>query len=159
MPEGIIYSKMKDQHLFVHMSTELLRSGHKVRFQAPGRSMHPTIREGETITVEPIPSSTVKKGDIILYQTGNNVIAHRVVRIKKRRNGSPCFILRGDASTICDAPVEAGQILGKVTSVERIGHSIDLYGKRVAMMRMIHTRILSFKQWIIRILSLCRFSI
>jgi len=34
------------------------------------------------------------------------------------------FILRGDASSICDAPVESGHVLGRVVSVERDGRKI-----------------------------------
>jgi hypothetical protein len=37
------------------------------------------------------------------------------------------FLLRGDASRACDEPVKAGQILGKVISIERYGCSIDPY--------------------------------
>lgn len=37
------------------------------------------------------------------------------------------FILRGDASTICDKPVKPAQILGKVIAIERFGRSIDPY--------------------------------
>jgi hypothetical protein len=37
------------------------------------------------------------------------------------------FLFRGDASRACDEPVKAGQILGKVISIERYGCSIDPY--------------------------------
>jgi hypothetical protein len=33
--------------VFVSMSVDLLERGHKVRFRAPGWSMHPSIRDGE----------------------------------------------------------------------------------------------------------------
>jgi len=75
---------MDDSTKFADLATELLERGHSVRFQAPGRSMHPTIKEGETITVEPTAPSEVKKGDIILYRGESGVIAHRVVRIEQK---------------------------------------------------------------------------
>ena len=37
------------------------------------------------------------------------------------------FVLRGDASRACDEPVKAGQILGKVISIERYGCSVEPY--------------------------------
>jgi hypothetical protein len=74
------------QPLFIDVSTELLRRGQSVRFRAPGLSMHPTIKEGETITVVPISSFDIKRGDILLYLVGKKVIAHRVVRIKREKN-------------------------------------------------------------------------
>ena len=76
-------SSLSPQHLFVEVSSALLERGHSVRFRAPGRSMLPTIKEGEAITVEPVEPSAVRTGDIILYRNGNSVIAHRVVQIKQ----------------------------------------------------------------------------
>ena len=76
------------QHLFIDVSTELLRRGQCVRFQAPGQSMHPAIKEGETITVAPVALFNIKRGDILLYIVGRKIIAHRVVRIKREKSNS-----------------------------------------------------------------------
>ncbi len=76
------------QQLFIDVSTELLRRGQCVRFQAPGQSMHPTIKEGETITVAPVAPFNIKRGDILLYLAGMKVIAHRVVSIKREKSNS-----------------------------------------------------------------------
>ena len=45
--------------------------------------MHPTIRDGEAITVEPVAPCAVKCGDILLYRGAGRVIAHRVVAITR----------------------------------------------------------------------------
>jgi len=76
------------QHLFIDVSNELLRRGQCVRFQAPGQSMHPTIKEGETITIAPVALFNIKRGDILLYIVGMKIIAHRVVRIKREKSDS-----------------------------------------------------------------------
>ena len=183
------------QHLFIEVSTELLRRGQSVRFRAPGLSMHPAIKEGETITVVPISSFDIKRGDILLYIVGGKAIAHRVVSIKRESNNSTSnssanfstqsliqstahsttdssnysstqesthskalnpkliFILRGDASPICDEPVKAQQILGKVVSVERRGRSIDLYSSKAKMMRFVHFSASRLKRLVLRILK------
>ena len=161
------------QHLFIDVSTELLSQGKNVRFRAPGLSMYPAIREGETITVAPISPFDIKRGDILLYIVGKKVIAHRVVRIKREKSDSTphssanfaiqsksdssanssirattlsntlnpqiIFILQGDASPICDEPVEEQQVLGKVVSVERRGRNIDLYSRRAEMLHIAST--------------------
>ena len=98
--------------------------------------MQPTIKPNETILVNPVAPSAIEVGEIILYRWEEGVIAHRVVRIERERGDIARFILRGDASITCDAPVEASQILGKVVSVERTGRRIDLYGWRADMMRL-----------------------
>ena len=133
--------------MFPELITELLRDGHKVSFCAPGHSMFPTIMANETIMVEPIEPETVRTGDIILYRTNGRLIAHRVVGINMFSDNrssshsefgpqsstlSPLhfFTFRGDACLSCDRPVKAGQILGKVVSIERNGCYIDPYSLR-----------------------------
>lgn len=115
-----------NSEIFVDISAELLQEGYSVRFRPGGASMFPTIKDGETVTVEQVKPTDVKRGDIILYKTDHRVIAHRVVSVQKKGGNSSSFILRGDASASCDEPVGADQILGKVVSVERDGRSIDL---------------------------------
>jgi hypothetical protein len=114
--------------------------------------MHPTIKPNETITVKPVVPSAVEVGDIILYGREEGVIAHRVVRIEVGDRDVPRFILRGDASTTCDAPVSAEQILGKVVSVERTGRSIDLYGLKANMARLIFTLVSRLWGWMVHCL-------
>ncbi len=151
------------QPLFIDVSTELLRRGQCVRFRAPGLSMHPTIKEGETITVIPISPFDIKRRDILLYLIGKKVIAHRVVGIEKKKSNSSnqsskfsprLFLLRGDASAICDEPVEAQQILGKVVSVERDGRSINLCSRKAKMLHIAHARASRLKRLILPILGI-----
>ena len=130
--------------MFPELISELLQDGYKVSFRAPGHSMFPTIMANETIIVEPTDPQTVKVGDIILYRTNRHLIAHRIVGINESSDNSSSvrsdhdsqssvlstclfFILRGDSTSSCDAPVTADQILGKVVSIERNGGSVDPY--------------------------------
>ncbi len=158
---------LSPQHLFIDVSTELLRQGKNVRFRAPGLSMNPAIREGETITVAPISPFDIKRGDILLYLVGKKVIAHRVVRITREKSDSTShtptqsptlnplliFTLRGDASAICDEPVEAQQVLGKVVSVERHGRNIDLYSRKARVLHIVYTWASHFKRLILSLLK------
>ncbi len=91
--------------------------------------MSPAIVDGEVITVEPIALSEIECGDIILYEAGNRVIAHRVIRTFKGespKRPALSFILRGDAFKTCDEPVSGQRVLGKVVSVRRRGEEIRL---------------------------------
>jgi signal peptidase I len=146
-------SVLNPQYLFTDVSTELLRSGQSIRFRAPGRSMYPTIKEDETITVQPVAPSVIKMGEIILYLLEGVVIAHRVVRIEQGEDGGSRFIARGDASGVADEPVEPAQVLGKVVSVERGGRIIDLYGRRAKMLRTAHVCASRLKRWMLRTLK------
>ena len=123
---------------FGDLSAELLSLGFGVRFRAPGTSMHPTIRHGDLITVEPVAPSNLKRGDIILCRLQNGFIAHRLVNIEERNGCGLTFFLRGDASTTCDAPVKPAQVLGKVVCLERGHRRIDPYSRRVRLWSMLY---------------------
>ena len=89
--------------LLLDLTAELLSRGTTVRFRPSGRSMYPSIQEGELITVEPVVPSDVKLGDIILYrldrdrptqssvlspQSSSGVIAHRVVGTERKQGAA-----------------------------------------------------------------------
>jgi signal peptidase len=133
-------------NLLLDLTTELLSRGTTVHFRPTGRSMYPSIREGELITVEPVAASDVKLADIVLYRSERGLIAHRVVEIASR--DSQVFRLRGDASLSCDQPVEAEQILGRVVSVQRNGSSITLASRGAKLWHMVRRLASGLKGWI-----------
>lgn len=149
---------MNNAKLFLDSSIDLLSHGYSVRFRANGNSMQPTIKDGEVITIKPVVSSQIKRGDILLHRNGRGVIVHRVVRIERKKTllnpqdslPSTFFILRGDASSTCDEPVEADQVLGKVVFVERVGRLIDLDGWKSTILYTAHLCRSRFKRSIIR---------
>ena len=47
--------------------------------------MYPTIRDGETMTVAPVPPHAVVRGDVVLFRHGSRVLAHRVVGVTGER--------------------------------------------------------------------------
>jgi len=100
--------------------------------------MHPTIRHGDVITVEPVAPAKLKRGDIILCRLQKSFVAHRIVNIETRNGCGLTFILRGDASASCDAPVKPEQLLGKVVCLERDHRIIDLYRWRVRLWSMLY---------------------
>jgi signal peptidase I len=101
--------------LFKTLSQDLLAGGLGFRFRARGMSMQPTIRDGEMIWVEPVCIADIRKRDIILFSEGSTFRAHRVLKLNPRGG---LFHTRGDAGIDMDAPVRAGQILGRVVAKE-----------------------------------------
>jgi signal peptidase I len=157
----MILDTVKEAHLTVNnqnsspllseLSEEMLSLGIGVRFRAPGTSMHPTIRNGDVITVEPVAPDWLKKGDVILYRFRGGFIAHRIVNIKERNGCGLTFILRGDASVSCDRPVEPEQILGKVVCLERGQRIIDPYSTRVKLWNMLYLLLARLKRSVFRL--------
>ena len=130
--------KISEVKMFPELISDLLHSGHNVRFRAPGRSMYPTIREGEVITVEPVLPKDVRKGDILLYRLEESPIAHRVARIERHKDDTLHFLLRDDTWGCCEDSVAAGQVLGRVLSVERAGRMLDPNTMKFRMRLAIH---------------------
>jgi hypothetical protein len=106
--------------------------------------MHPTIKEGEAITVAPAMPGAIRRGDVILYRVGQGVIAHRMTRVERGPDGAVVFVPRGDASPSRDDPVEEAAILGRVMAVERGGRTLDpaaLRARALAAARTVSTRL------------------
>lgn len=138
---------------FLAVTLELLQQGCAVKFCPSGQSMFPTIKDGETICVEPVAPETLKLGDIALYRFSQGVIAHRIKRICRQTDGTLSFVLRGDASHSDDQPITARDILGRVTAVEREGRIIKLTGGRARLRRRIRTLGGRLKRFLVQQLS------
>ena len=101
---------------------ELLRAvfgkGLPFRFRAGGSSMHPFIRDGDVITLHPLPENLPRLGDVVAYVQPQNgrLTVHRVVG----KTGHS-FLIRGDNLLDGDGAIPEVDILGYVTAVERDG--------------------------------------
>jgi signal peptidase I len=111
----------RDSQQFLETAEELLGRGHLLRFRADGWSMHPTIRYGEVIIVEPLGDSPIRRGDILLYRRPGAAIAHRLIRVTSPVHERAQLVLRGDAADCADPPIEIERVLGRVIAVERGG--------------------------------------
>jgi len=103
---------------FLIMSAEILRQGQDLHCRTLGSSMFPLIPYRSLIHVEPVTPDQLRPGDVILYRSGEVLVAHRLLR-KETETGTPVLITRGDAfpwrATERLAPE---QVLGKVVTIE-----------------------------------------
>lgn len=77
-------------------------------------SMHPTLRIGDKITVEPIDHNKIQVGQVIVFKTeSGKLIVHRVVKKKG-------FILvtAGDSLRRFDSPVHVYDVIGSVKDLD-----------------------------------------
>jgi phage repressor protein C with HTH and peptisase S24 domain len=88
---------------------DLLGRGIGVRFRATGDSMHPTIRCGEHLHVEPVDAAALSRGDVVLARLARGFTAHRIVRIDGAR-----IITRGDNCSEDDPEFKASDVLGRI---------------------------------------------
>lgn len=144
---------MKDRlnlhRLFVDVTHEILQKGNQIRFRANGWSMHPTIRDGQVIEVDPIPPEALKPGDIGLFLEGGRVLAHRLVRKLRDSEGESVYIFQGDGLEVPDAPVSRSSVLGRVVSVERDGRKVDVNSRKSRAIQWCHRFAHRFKRKIV----------
>jgi signal peptidase I len=106
------------------LAEEVLRRSGRLVLPAAGRSMVPAIWPGDSLVVEPATSSNLAPGDIVLFSNEYRFVAHRLVE----KNGDAdkgTVLTQGDTMATADAPVRAGEILGKVSFIVRNGRCFE----------------------------------
>jgi signal peptidase I len=100
------------------LAEELLHSFGELRVSALGSSMVPAIYPGDVLTIRRQGADAAECGDIVLSARGNRFFVHRVLRKSEFAEGVR-LLTRGDALAEPDPPIAAGELLGRVTSIER----------------------------------------
>jgi signal peptidase I len=99
---------------------EALRSWGVLKLRATGVSMLPTLWPGDLLTVQSHQPEHAEPGEFVLYMRGGRFFIHRIVR--KSLAGNQTFLItRGDCMAENDPPVRSGELLGKITEVQRAG--------------------------------------
>ena len=92
-----------------------------VEITLAGTSMQPLIRMNrDAVVIEPYDRE-IRIGDIVLFRRADGAyVVHRVYKISGDR-----IITLGDNCENPDAPIEKGQVLGRVTRIRRGSRTID----------------------------------
>jgi hypothetical protein len=112
----------------LELAAEILHRFGQVRFIAYGGSMVPSIYPGDLLTVQSDSVADARRGEIVFFLLGGRPCVHRVMRKWPDRNRI-AFATRGDALPKEDPSVDASQLLGRVTHIERRGKSVAVVGK------------------------------
>nr|WP_253288503.1 signal peptidase I [Blautia sp. MSJ-19] len=70
-------------------------------------SMEPTFSKGSLLIIK--ETQEIKKGDIVVYQSGNSLVVHRVIEIQKDQ-----ITTQGDANNTSDPVFNRSEIRGTV---------------------------------------------
>ncbi len=101
----------RDHHCYavLELAREALDRGIPVRLRVYGRSMRPTLEDGDRLEVRPL-AGLLAPGEVIACVVGERLLVHRIARVE--RDGS--VVTRGDAFLATDPPHAPGSILGRV---------------------------------------------
>jgi signal peptidase I len=113
---------------FSGLVAEILGAGDRVRFQAKGESMRPFLLDGDLLEVVPAAVEEIVRGDVVLIRRNiGGLIAHRVVN-RKKLDGIPTFLIKGDNCFQPDGWFGPENILGRAEFLERGEQRIRLTG-------------------------------
>ena len=114
--------------LYDELARTVLGKGGCLRFTARGFSMHPFLRDGDTVVVQPVDASQLEPGSVALYRTSlRKLVAHRVIGVNPAPDSAESVIIvRGETVSSTRETVREENLLGQVVSVERGGRVIGL---------------------------------
>ena len=104
----------RDSRLFGELAEKFLRQGRPVRFRAEGASMTPNLQDDEIVTITPVTSAAVQRGNILLTRDGQQFKTHRVVKVRADEDR---IETRGDAGWT-NQEARSTDILGRVSFSE-----------------------------------------
>lgn len=104
----------------------LLESQKKVAIYVRGGSMRPFLRDGDKVVLMPANRQNMKKGMIVLAQTSQGIVLHRVVSIDSEK-----VLLRGDANVCQLEQTNIENIWGIVSDAYRKENELNLYSCRM----------------------------
>ena len=115
-PNGILLSAP----MVMELIDAVHEKGAAFRFQAPGYSMAPAIRDGDVITVSPLQGLVPRRGDVVAFRHPERpqLLVHRVLHTHARDKR---YFIKGDNCPAADGWIPAENVLGLVTRVERGG--------------------------------------
>ena len=111
------------------MSMSILKSKQKVALKLNGYSMYPFIKPGDIGTIVKCSISSLRIGEIVVFKQQNNWIAHRLLK-KQNIDDAIVLIAKGDTSRKNDRPIEEDMFIGRLTTLNRNGRTIDLDSKK-----------------------------
>jgi signal peptidase len=109
---------MNQQELSHTLRKEIIGQGRSVQIIASGYSMFPFLRKGDLLTVEPVSMDKIKRGDVVVFESEEKWIAHRVIKIRINAEGLE-FLLRGDTNLQFDPVVNSKNYVGAATTYVR----------------------------------------
>ncbi len=118
------------KEIYLSLANDLIKLGNATVLFPRGGSMKPFIKDGEKIIVRSCAINEVRVADIVVFNAGSSLIAHRVMKVGDAA-GAVTLITKGDSAYGLDAPVTAGNFLGRVISVEKGCGVLDLTDRRV----------------------------
>jgi signal peptidase I len=126
----------------VEIIREKIALGEEPFFTVTSGSMKPLFDSGDKVLVQGCSPQSLSRGDIIIYEEGHFLYAHRFL-YKKLSDKGTWLVAKGDYRRTMDKPFSSEFLLGRVIAIKKKQQRINLENRRWQIIN-----------WIIAILSL-----
>ena len=113
-----------DKSAIADMYREAVRKGQPLWFRVISGSMHPLLRVGEEVYIEPATADQLQVGEIAAFETGEGLVIHRVVQRRPEKRGIQ-LIEMSDVH-LRAGRVESNAVVGRVVAIGQQNRRIDL---------------------------------
>ena len=107
------------------------RSPHRFRVPVQGNSMSPLVEAQDKVIAESVSPHALRRGALIVFRDGGNLIVHRIIR-KKARDGQSLLCQMGDNGSTYSWIGEK-DVVGRVLAVEKGRRLVPLAGPMVLL--------------------------
>ena len=113
-----------EQGVIAELYREALRKGQPLWFRVSSGSMHPLLRIGEEVYIEPATATDLQVGEIAAFETDAELVIHRIVQRRSDRHGVQ-LIEMSDVH-LRAGRVKSGAAIGRVVAIGRGKQRVDL---------------------------------
>ena len=113
-----------DASVIASLYREAVRKGQPLWFRVASGSMHPLLRIGEQVYIEPATAMQLQIGEIAAFETEAGLVIHRIVQ-RHQENGDIQLVEMSDVH-LRAGRVKSGAIIGRVVAIRKGNTRIDL---------------------------------
>lgn len=117
MTESLVYKRRS----FAIIKELLTDRESTLKLYAAGNSMRPMIKQGDILVVKSTPSERVRIGDIVVFDTGQELCVHRLIMKYLRSNNRYIFVTKSDKTFKTDMPFTDKKLIGRVVNIQKGG--------------------------------------
>ena len=99
---------------------DVARNQGKVHLKVAGASMVPALWPGDLVTVRRCDPEELQPGSIVVFRQNERLVVHRLMHWQEG-----CVVTRGDSHPCLDRPTPAGEVIGRVESIQRDGRRVS----------------------------------
>ena len=128
MNQSMLPSDPTLRHVLSTAAELLSDSTGRLRLRVSGNSMAPLIQRGDLLHIQADRTPLIP-GEVVVCREGEQLYAHRILRILRAADGDESYLTKGDASVHLDPRVGREQIIGKAIAIQRGERCLSLDGR------------------------------